>query len=388
MYLFKHTLERIVIIAGMIKRLFEYAKKELFDMGLTREQFKSIRIPVAEDNRRLLMAWSIYAALFWIMSLFMSLKSEAYAACRIVYSSSLVCDFITFITATVFVKRFPQILSFITRFFEISILCAGVGIALCQPDVRTVTMIAFGLIVPTTMIDRTITDMIMEIGTIILYMTVGSSIIRSDIFSWGLTNLIIFSSAGVMIGHVINKSRFERYLYAESAKKLADVQMRYAYYDQLTGLRNRRAYSEELNVMEKSRDDNFCIVMADLNGLKKMNDTLGHAAGDELIIYAAKCLNDTFPGENKVYRIGGDEFCVITKGNTIETLRRLMEMDKNAKELKGEYINGVSISYGVASNQESSDVHSVVKIADKRMYDNKREFHNQTDQNAGERCYF
>lgn len=55
----------------------------------------------------------------------------------------------------------------------------------------------------------------------------GESIIRSDIFNWGLENLIIFSVAGVLVAHVINKSRFERFVYADSTKKLADIQKNY-----------------------------------------------------------------------------------------------------------------------------------------------------------------
>ena len=64
----------------------------------------------------------------------------------------------------------------------------------------------------------------------------------------------------------------------------------------MTGLKNKRAYDEKLSWLAKNAPAEFCIVSADLNGLKKANDAIGHRAGDELITGAAECLSGAFEG--------------------------------------------------------------------------------------------
>lgn len=82
--------------------------------------------------------------------------------------------------------------------------------------------------------------------------------------------------------------------------------------DHSTMLLNRRAYEEEkLSLLDTGLKEDFVYVTADINGLKTANDTLGHAAGDELIRGAAGCLEKSFGAYGKVYRIGGDEFALL-----------------------------------------------------------------------------
>lgn len=82
-----------------------------------------------------------------------------------------------------------------------------------------------------------------------------------------------------------------------------------SYTDQLTGCYNRRAY--EKDVAELSLHTEFIYMSMDINGLKIINDGLGHAAGDELLQGAASCMKESFDNYGKVYRIGGDEFIAI-----------------------------------------------------------------------------
>lgn len=347
----------------------------LLYMGLNKEQYHEVKELIAKDNRRSIAAWSICTALFWIMSLLMSLESDAYAACRIVYIAALGMSIITLIGARFFVKRAPWSVTPMISLFLFSILGAGIGIAICQPDVRTASMIAFAVIVPTCVINNIITNIIIHGLTIVAYVILAKNVIEPGIYSWGLTNLIIFSVAGILAGHVINKQRSERFVYAESAKKLADIQTRYAYYDQLTGLKNRRAYVEKLKQIENEWPDDFCVIMVDLNGLKKTNDTLGHEVGDELIVGASECLSTVFKKTDLIYRIGGDEFCIILIDTPEEAMRCLKELERVTANWKGRSINGISISYGVATNQNQSDINSIIIQADQKMYEHKRNYY-------------
>ena len=112
---------------------------------------------------------------------------------------------------------------------EIALLGAGIGIA-CYQDSRTIVLFASVLIIPVMYISRTVTTVILFVINVIVFIFIGSRAMSPEPYSWSLMNLLIFSSVGILIGHFVDISRFERYVYARSAEKLADIQKRYAYY--------------------------------------------------------------------------------------------------------------------------------------------------------------
>ena len=162
---------------------------------------------------------------------------------------------------------------------------------------------------------------------------------------------------------------------AEKMKQLADQQTEYAYNDQLTGLKNRRAYSEIVAQLSGELPTGCRVIMFDVNRLKTVNDTLGHEAGDELIRAAAECIRACFEGVEAVFRLGGDEFCLIMTGAEETARQCLEELERRAAAWKGQYIDGFSISYGMASDGDCPDIEAIVKEADRRMYDYKRSFY-------------
>ena len=119
------------------------------------------------------------------------------------------------------------------------------------------------------------------------------------------------------------------------------------------------------------------VVMFDVNRLKQINDTLGHKAGDELIRAAADCIHACFEGVEDVFRLGGDEFCVITTAAEDKAKACLEALEARAAAFKGEFIDGFTISYGMASDAEAPDIEGIVKEADRRMYDYKRSFYSR-----------
>ena len=87
---------------------------------------------------------------------------------------------------------------------------------------------------------------------------------------------------------------------------------RLAYTDALTGLENRTAFEQSMEAYRQGqRQGRPIVLVADLNGLKAINDGFGHAAGDEAIIHCAAAMKEAFGAAGRVYRIGGDEFCVL-----------------------------------------------------------------------------
>ena len=121
----------------------------------------------------------------------------------------------------------------------------------------------------------------------------------------------------------------------------------------------------------------FCIVMVDVNFLKRVNDTYGHERGNEYLINACRLVCSVFGAEH-VYRIGGDEFVVIVEGDRVSLCRYFVkqfkaEMDrKNANALLEPW-EKVSAAVGVAFYDKAVDktADEVFKRADKEMYANK-----------------
>jgi len=151
-----------------------------------------------------------------------------------------------------------------------------------------------------------------------------------------------------------------------------------SYNDELTGLFNRRAYENDIKEMaSRELEDSFVFVSMDVNGLKKVNDTLGHAAGDELLCGAAKCMIQCFSPYGKIFRTGGDEFCAMIYANPdqLETLKT--DFERVQSEWSGEFIDNLAISSGyVAKGDEGmTDIHDIYLLADKRMYAAKSDYY-------------
>ena len=96
----------------------------------------------------------------------------------------------------------------------------------------------------------------------------------------------------------------------------------------------------------------------DLNGLKQANDSLGHAAGDELLRAAADQMKESFSPYGKVYRIGGDEFVVILTKKVQELPDLLKDFDHQVFQWHGELANSMAISYGYVFSSEKNGVAS------------------------------
>lgn len=141
--------------------------------------------------------------------------------------------------------------------------------------------------------------------------------------------------------------------------------------DVMTGLFNRRSFEEAIAKI-KSPDEDVSLCVLDVNSLKHVNDSIGHDAGDEMIIAAADIISAVFDDYGNCYRTGGDEFVVILeKAADIATLGALL--DEGMKSWHGKYAEKVSVSYGFASAADfpGCTIEELLRYADKNMYDFK-----------------
>lgn len=163
--------------------------------------------------------------------------------------------------------------------------------------------------------------------------------------------------------------------YARSRREV----MQLAREDELTGLPNRRSLDERLRLaMADARrsNDGFSVIMMDVNGFKRVNDELGHRAGDQLLIELAARLKLALREVDYAGRLGGDEFLVIVRGaaavNGMEILvQRLHNFLEGPMELSDGRVD-VKVSMGVAEWLKDSDtIDGLLRVADARMYQQK-----------------
>ena len=150
--------------------------------------------------------------------------------------------------------------------------------------------------------------------------------------------------------------------------------------DQLTGCLNRRAYETAISDLPEMIKDDFIYISADLNGLKRVNDTLGHLAGDELIIGAKDCLQEVFGDIGKVYRVGGDEFSVLINANENTLKSRLEKLTAVTKAWHGKKAEDLSFSIGCVLYRDVPDAtpDMIIRMADEKMYEEKQAYYQST----------
>ena len=176
----------------------------------------------------------------------------------------------------------------------------------------------------------------------------------------------------------------------EKEKKLSDMEEKtsqletLATRDSLTGIRNKTAYDEELKKLEfdlYQQESHFGIGIVDLNFLKVINDTYGHDKGNIAIKSICRIVCVTF-AHSPVFRIGGDEFAIILKGQDLENIdARIEAFNGKLKELSEDKTlppwEAVSAAFGYAVYDAERDAgaQNVFKRADNAMYENKKAMH-------------
>ena len=158
--------------------------------------------------------------------------------------------------------------------------------------------------------------------------------------------------------------------------------------DQMTGLANRRAYEKTIDELARNPEKDIIYISMDLNGLKTINDSHGHDAGDKLIKGAAACMKEVFDAhKTQIYRIGGDEFCAIMTSD-------FYQLDEYKIDFKRELIkwteeNGIelSVSCGAArrSDHPELSIYDLAKVADERMYEEKEAYYSVAGRNRRRR---
>ncbi len=224
-------------------------------------------------------------------------------------------------------------------------------------------------------------------GTIIILLYVLPIIMQ--VLFFGNTLIIMFGASLIMLvtffsletpDYVKLQTTLEELEKTKSElEKLNKKNFKLAHFDQMSELLNRTAYEEMISDLKTNmpnirEEKKVIIFMTDLNFLKYLNDNFGHNIGDEAIKNVALIIKETFSDKENCYRIGGDEFCIISIGNDkneFETMYRKFIEKVEEKSRKVDYPFSVASAYFIVQDESIGDA---IQIVDNMMYENKKEF--------------
>ena len=147
--------------------------------------------------------------------------------------------------------------------------------------------------------------------------------------------------------------------------------------DPMTGVLSRFAYMDAVSVFSEKLPEDLAVFLIDVNGLKSVNDLIGHEAGDALICGAAHCIEASVGKSGKTFRIGGDEFVVFAAMTQEQADAALADLTRKTESWKGSRGCKLSVSagYALARDYAGFTIEALVKEADKAMYEQKQQYY-------------
>ena len=150
----------------------------------------------------------------------------------------------------------------------------------------------------------------------------------------------------------------------------------YALTEIMTGLKSRYAFTIfEAQQKVGSPSDALHLIFLDIDMLKKVNDTRGHVAGDEMIIAVSQCIQDAFGDVAECFRMGGDEFLVAMTAEADIVQERIALFNRLVSQWRGRYVDRLNVSYGIAAAHDYPGLNfeELLKTADDMMYQRKKQ---------------
>lgn len=166
-----------------------------------------------------------------------------------------------------------------------------------------------------------------------------------------------------------------------TARKKAEAYLEYlGKHDVLTRLRNRAYYVEELNRLSRKGPWPLSVLAIDLNGLKRVNDEQGHAAGDAMLRRAGEVLSKSVDAPACAARTGGDEFAVLLPGADERVAKVVVDRIGSVLELNNQFYPGqpLSLAIGMATCPSGDQIEAALNRADQAMYAEKARFYSES----------
>ena len=337
----------------------------LLRAGLSQSEYEQIRDDIYKGNRQNLYAFTAIAAFFLLVMFCLSFVSDDVRDSRWVYMAAMLVMLLLFLVNKYVDLKSVHLLIIMYLFMGILFAFGIVLGTITRPDEQTVTFIALLLTVPLLFTDRPLRMIVNIYMYMFVFIVIAIRVKVGYVLEADIIDAVIFGSISAIISSHMMRVKLQKYLYEQQTGILSRM-------DVLTGLYNRNYF--EHSIMEYisiCRKTISCIYM-DANGLHELNNTRGHEAGDRMLQFIAESIKKEFGKDT--YRIGGDEFVAFAVDMDIAVLEKKLSKIIYSVE-KEEY--HISIGYDRQTVPEI-DMGLLLKNAEKKMYDAKRKFYEQS----------
>ena len=345
--------------------MFQKLKAILLYANATPKEWASIKPELHRSNRTRLTVFSAVAAVFLLVMVLLTLPLPQYDSAN--YLLPLVFCLIMLAGARLAGSR-PVLLDHLVVIFIAMLYAFSINVStLSNPTQTAGTFLAFMLTIPLLMILRPIEN----IGLIVLFEAVFSAMVllvkeNPAIRYTDIANGVIFAAISMIISTYMTCIAVENFVIKDRMTHLAS-------FDQLTRLQNRNAYELSLPGYPARAAASLSCVYLDANGLHELNNQKGHDAGDRMLKTVANALSGQF-GSGDCFRVGGDEFIAFAPDvSTAELERKTAALRRTVEK------SGYHASLGVSTRSvDGLDMYTLVKAAEKAMYQDKSEFYAAT----------
>lgn len=348
------------------------ALRKLLYAEMSREEYKACLPDIQRSNRQHVTAYLGIACAFltvlWILSGALEFLRPNMPAYMIALA---VCMGLQAVNRT-FPGKNGLLLTWLMYAFEALLYVLGIYLGIHpSPDTPTVSFIAFLLAVPLLFVMRPIQHILNVVffdGIFILTCFLFKS---KETLPVDILDGMVFGAVSCIISTFIMLSMHENFSIRHKLLGIAETDLN-------VGLKNRNAYESQMHDYPMHCSSTLSCVYLDVNGLHELNNTRGHAAGDEMLKTVAAKVRDIF-GEEYSYRVGGDEFVAFAMDKSAEEMRALIH--KLVQEVDEA---GYSVAVGTATHSAGGiDMEVLVKSAETRMYLAKEEHYRLAGKTRG-----
>ena len=216
----------------------------------------------------------------------------------------------------------------------------------------------------------------------VMLSTVLSWIILPDIL-WEPEGPLMFPNMNIRICYLVISAILLLSMTHLGGKYLIEELEKYANYDTLTHLLNRKSMEGYLRdaCKQAEKGNPFCIIMADIDDFKKVNDTYGHDCGDEVLKYVAHTILTGVKKTDYVFRWGGEEICILLKANLTQATsaadRIRKDIEKDSVNYQNKAMVNVTVTMGLSEYQPGMTINEMMNDADEKLYYGKHHGKNQ-----------
>jgi len=340
-------------------RFFWYA-------GADPEDYKRVEDEIWKTNRSNVLTYCVIMLFVLTALCFTAQRTPEYYTFehQIFYAGAALCCAVLIFLLTFLPRKKIFVAPVVFMTFIASYFATTYSSCFITPNVPAVTFIVLLVMTPWLVSGRPLLLYMTILCGVCIFLHFNLLYCSEEVLYSNMVNVIVFSIVSIFMASVSMKTAVRRYITEYNLRYLGDV-------DLLTGVNNRNLFERNMARYTRISKEQLNCVYVDVNGLHELNNSMGHATGDDVLRRVADELKQFFR-QSDIYRIGGDEFVVFIADKPLyEVLDRMDACRKNLLDIS------IFISYGVRNmDKKELDIENIVKDAEGKMFRAKEEFYN------------